>query len=86
MISEKDLWRAVLLQAIDDLTGSHAARAKSWLLSEASALASFHWICNSLNLDPEAVRRRAFSLAAAQTAKAAVIRSPIQSPLHILDT
>jgi hypothetical protein len=46
----------------------------------------FEWICSSLDLDPKAVRRSAFSLAATQTAELAVIRAPIQSLLRTLDT
>jgi hypothetical protein len=87
MIPERELWGAVLMQAIYDTVGLHVAtsardrrlirqQAESWFLFHSSSLGSFLWVCNSLNLDPASVRRRALSLSPVQ------LRARIQMPIN----
>lgn len=95
MTAERELWVAVLMQAVYDLFGFHAmapvpnrqlirSDAETWLLSDAAALGSFRWICNSLDLDPATVRRRVFSLSVMQL-RERIQNQPIEHP-RILDS
>ena len=61
-IAERDLWTAVFLQAIDDLTatkGPHPLAlqkaAQRWFESTSEKPRAFLWLCIHLNLDPAAV-------------------------------
>lgn len=70
-MEERALWIGVLVRALFDLAGIDGVceRAKiallqssalAWIESTRSDLGSFRWICNSLNLEPSAVRRAIF--------------------------
>jgi len=57
----KDLWLAVLEQAVKDARGTRTyhsimREAREWFRSENEDPGSFLWICQLLGLDPEAVR------------------------------
>ena len=57
----KDLWLAVLEQAIKDARGTRiyysvVEEARDWFKSENEDPGSFLWICRLLGLDPEAVK------------------------------
>jgi hypothetical protein len=61
-IAERDLWTAVFLQAIDDLTGTKGPNpraiqkaAQRWFESTSEEPRAFLWLCIHLNLDPAAV-------------------------------
>jgi hypothetical protein len=58
---ERELWSAVLEQAMRDLCGVGHLRAKNaraWIVSVDDSLGSFVWICGQLNFDADAVRQR----------------------------
>jgi hypothetical protein len=54
--AEMNLWRAVIGQALDDLSQPklHQA-AMDWLASTEHGPGSFRWICDHLDLNPSAV-------------------------------
>jgi hypothetical protein len=57
----KDLWLAVLEQAVKDARGTRryhsiVEEARDWFRSEDEDPGSFLWVCRILFLDPEAVR------------------------------
>ena len=57
----KDLWLAVLEQAVKDARGTRryhriVKEAREWFRSEDEDPGSFLWVCRILCLDPEAVR------------------------------
>jgi len=55
----KNLWAAVLRQAIKDAKHSLNNSLTSpglWFCSKSRAVGSFLWICGVLNLDPNSVR------------------------------
>jgi hypothetical protein len=63
------LWVGVLHLAIDDVRGIGAGSTKSdralrmeqartWVRSDNREVASFHWICVTLDIDPERARAR----------------------------
>ena len=55
----KRLWFAVLEQALTDAKGKHYSyreEAREWFLSEKYETASFLWICDVLDLDPDSFR------------------------------
>jgi hypothetical protein len=55
-VPEANLWRAVIGQAIDDLSQPVLRlAAMDWLGSTAHGPGSFRWACDHLDLDPEAV-------------------------------
>ncbi len=55
-IPEADLWRAVIDQAIDDLSQPKLHRAAvEWLASTGHGPGSFRWACDHLDLNPTAV-------------------------------
>ena len=61
-IAERDLWTAVFLQAIDDLTDTKGPNprplqkaAQRWFESRSAEPRTFLWVCSHLNLDPAAV-------------------------------
>jgi hypothetical protein len=61
-IAERELWTSVVLQAIDDLTGTTGPNplaiqnaAQRWFESTSEEPRSFLWVCIHLNLDPAAV-------------------------------
>ena len=67
-IAERDLWTAVFLQAIDDLTGTKGAHplalqkaAQRWFESTSEERGAFLWVCNLLNLSPGRLYRKDYS-------------------------
>jgi hypothetical protein len=57
----KDLWLAVLEQAVKDARGSRrhhsiVREAREWFRSEDEDPGSFLWVCRILRLDPDVVR------------------------------
>lgn len=58
---ELELWRNVLWIAIRDRQGQFGKNlqrdAQAWLNSDRKEVGSFRWVCDILNLDPQAVRR-----------------------------
>jgi len=57
----KDLWLAVLEQAMKDARGTRTyhtivKEAREWFKSEDEGPGSFLWVCRILCLDPEAIR------------------------------
>jgi hypothetical protein len=65
--SERQLWSAVLGLAIEDYTDSRTNTQnrrviRVWLASESHEPASFLWICDHLEIDAMAVRRRVIEL------------------------
>lgn len=55
---ERDLWAAVLEQAIKDLNDiTEHPRAIAWFRSPGDDVGSFTWICITLDMDPEKTRR-----------------------------
>lgn len=72
--AEKALWGAVLVQAVDDLTGANIGEpryvwprlrhfARLWFESDSYELGSLSWICDLIEVDPERLRRRLFAIA-----------------------
>jgi len=64
-IAERDLWSAVFLQAIDDLTETKGPKPRAiqdaahrWFESRSAEPRTFLWVCSHLNLDPAAVLER----------------------------
>jgi hypothetical protein len=51
----KELWAAVLEQAIQDFNRGYfyADRAREWFQSESEEVGSFLWICKMLSVDAE---------------------------------
>jgi hypothetical protein len=51
----KELWAAVLEQAIEDFNRGYfyADRARAWFQSESEEVGSFLWICRMLSVDAE---------------------------------
>jgi hypothetical protein len=61
MSSERDLWAAVLTQAIQDLMDSRTDTellnsTRLWFVSDDYEPGSFLWICDSLELEPTLIR------------------------------
>ena len=53
---EAYLWRAVMEQAIDDLSDPDLGEAAvEWFTSVSEEPSSFRWVCEHLNLDASAV-------------------------------
>ena len=52
----KKLWAAVLDRAIEDSAYEEDARA--WFQSGREGIGSFLWICDTLELDPDSLKRR----------------------------
>jgi hypothetical protein len=60
MLSERQLWTAVLGLAFDDLRNKNMHnRARLWFTSNNSGPGSFRWICENLELNARAIRRAA---------------------------
>lgn len=70
LTAEQRLWLAVLERALDDALGNvicpHYPRfnlviiqeeARKWLFSERRGVGTFHWICDHLGLEVDAVRK-----------------------------
>lgn len=60
--AERRLWQAVLESARHELWNDHAygrrpSEVPAWLASEQMQPGAFAWICEFLDLDPDAVRR-----------------------------
>ena len=58
--AERDLWIAVILIAVDDLTGKdpgYARDASDWFYSSEQNVGSFIWVCHLLGVEPTAIRR-----------------------------
>ena len=77
MNPELNLWCHVLQQAIWDVAGIKAKlpqkeiprlrrSARAWILSSDEAPGSFLWICHTLSLDSDAVRKRVLTASPAQ--------------------
>jgi hypothetical protein len=53
---DANLWRAVVEQAIEDLSQPRLRQAAmTWFTSSARGPGSFHWACDHLDLNPAAV-------------------------------
>ena len=56
----RNLWTAVLKQAIEDVVkytgGFSTKRALSWFEDENEEIGSFQWICSVLDLNPELIK------------------------------
>ena len=56
----RNLWSAVLKQAIEDVAkypgGLISERTLSWFENKCEEIGSFQWICNILNLNPESIK------------------------------
>ena len=53
---EAELWRAVMEQAIDDLSDPDLGEAAvKWFTSVSEEPSTFRWVCEHLNLDASAV-------------------------------
>jgi len=68
---EKDLWAAVLMQAIEDLAKYNAGSAskrylanasREWIESQEIGVGSFSWVCFSWDIDPIAARENLLKL------------------------
>ncbi len=77
MNAELTLWCHVLQQAMWDVAGIKAKlpskeiprlqrSARAWFLSSDETLGSFLWICHTLSLDVDAVRKRILTASPAQ--------------------
>jgi hypothetical protein len=67
MIDERRLWPAILEQAVIDLVNPDARSrlryfTQLWFTSDNHDPGSFHWICDSLDIDPSWLRRRLFTI------------------------
>jgi hypothetical protein len=67
-MQEPKLWAAVLLQAVSDCIkprrsspGYKDDDARRWFLSDRHGVGSFRWVCEALDLDPQAIRDRVFA-------------------------
>ena len=62
----RELWAAVLKQAIEDAQkyiGSFAMeKAHQWFKNESDEVGSFLWICSILDLAPESIKRLGLSV------------------------
>ena len=60
--SYRNLWAAVLIQAIEDAenysAGFHREKALAWFEQKSEEPGSFQWICSALDLDPELIKLR----------------------------
>jgi len=64
-IAERELWTSVVLQAINDLTATKGPNpqamqeaAQRWFESTSEEPRAFLWVCNLLNLAPDAALKR----------------------------
>jgi hypothetical protein len=64
-IAERELWTSVVLQAINDLTETTGPTpvafqkaAQLWFESTSQQPCAFLWVCNLLNLAPDAALKR----------------------------
>ena len=61
-MTERELWLAVIKQAVDDALGvpvwdaEDAAEAWEWLMSDDPAEDGFVWCCSVVGLEPAAIR------------------------------
>ena len=61
---EKSLWLAVLTEAVclatrrltTQVTARHRDEAKEWIAADGTAIGSFRWVCDVLDLDADWVR------------------------------
>lgn len=51
-----ELWRAVLMQAINDAKNGNTS-AQRWMKSDSVFPTSFAWCCSILNMEPNILRR-----------------------------
>jgi hypothetical protein len=61
LTSERELWGAVLSQAIEDLskpTKVPVQAIRHWFLSPNQQVGSFIWICGQLEIETDAARKR----------------------------
>jgi len=58
-LPERNLWVEVLKEALLDLTKGDDARhrAERWFQSSDEHIGSFLWLCNTIGLNPTAIRR-----------------------------
>lgn len=62
-----DLWRAVLMAALDDLSklaGDHPESPWRWLASKDDGVGSFEFVCEALELSPQRLRKHLAGLLA----------------------
>ena len=64
-IAERELWTSVVLQAINDLTETKGPNpqamqeaAQRWFESPSEEPRAFLWVCNLINLAPDAALKR----------------------------
>lgn len=64
-IAERELWTSVVLQAINDLTGTTGPTtvafqeaAQRWFESTSQQPCAFLWVCSLLDLAPDAALKR----------------------------
>lgn len=58
---ERDLWAAVMMEAIGSLDAkskNQRKEAKEWFESESTGVGTFLWVCAALNIPPTSVLRR----------------------------
>ena len=81
----RNLWSAVLKQAIKDASEYHcgffAERALSWFEDESKEIGSFQWICSILNLNPESIKRVIYQVTRESNSISAN-NSPMESCAH----
>ena len=59
MLPEAELWTAVIIQAIEDLSSPDLLQqrsAKAWIESSDDAVHSFKWSCRVTDVEPSFVR------------------------------
>ena len=85
ILPEAELWTAVILQAIDDLSRrtqlsprSAQTYAREWFASNSDEVGSFIWTCHVINVDPSFIRSRLAKKHRIKTPDELVIRSKTQ--------
>ena len=59
MLPEAELWTAVIVQAIKDLSSQDPRERRSaslWINSQSDAVHSFIWVCRITDIEPSFVR------------------------------
>jgi hypothetical protein len=59
MLPEAELWTAVIVQAIKDLSSHEPGERRSaslWINSQSDAVHSFIWVCRITDIEPSFVR------------------------------
>jgi hypothetical protein len=81
----RNLWSAVLKQAIEDVakytSGFYSKRSLSWFEDECEELGSFQWICSILDLHPESIKMFIYQVIY-ERFSTAINNSPIEFRAH----